>query len=371
MKICFVTTGDIKSIATAKRALGMANPLVELGWNVSILMEDTKENHHRVEIECSDKVKVFFFPHLNALNEIKAKNKLIKEIDPDFLYICAFVTRNVVGVFHRSRKLVEHSELQSAIPTVKSLTKLRILIFEYYSIFYSDGLINASVYLEDVYKKRSHMMLCGKRKELYSPYAYSENVNIVKTIDKNVVAGGIYNGRKIFCFLGSITRNYGAFTIIDAIKNLKDRYPELLMLFLGKGHDYEEACRYVKVNQLSDNIRMMGYISEEDISFYFSLIDYFISPMNNSVQDWARCPSKLYMYLPYNKPIITCKIGEPYEVLKEKGLYYEPSSVDGLAEKMKLLLCSDRNELGVDASLHTWCYRAKEFDNWVKNTFKP
>ena len=43
-KICFVTTGDIKNIATAKRALGMADPLVELGWEVSILMEDTEEN---------------------------------------------------------------------------------------------------------------------------------------------------------------------------------------------------------------------------------------------------------------------------------------------------------------------------------------
>ena len=42
--ICFVTTGDIKDIATAKRALGLANPLTELGWQVSIIMEDTEEN---------------------------------------------------------------------------------------------------------------------------------------------------------------------------------------------------------------------------------------------------------------------------------------------------------------------------------------
>ena len=38
--ICFVTTGDIKDIATAKRALGLANPLSDLGWQVSIIMED-------------------------------------------------------------------------------------------------------------------------------------------------------------------------------------------------------------------------------------------------------------------------------------------------------------------------------------------
>ena len=124
MKICFITTGDIKNIATAKRALGMANPLVDLGWNVSILMEDTEENRHRVSMECSNKVKVYYFPHCSAFQEIKAKNKLIKEIDPDFIYICAFVTRNTVGIGHRCKKLVEHSELQSCIPYMKGLRKI-------------------------------------------------------------------------------------------------------------------------------------------------------------------------------------------------------------------------------------------------------
>lgn len=48
--ICFITTGDIKNIATSKRALGLANPLVDLGYDVSILMEDTTENRKRVSL---------------------------------------------------------------------------------------------------------------------------------------------------------------------------------------------------------------------------------------------------------------------------------------------------------------------------------
>lgn len=86
MKICFITTGDIKNIATAKRALGMANPLIDLGWDVSILMEDTEENRHRVSMECSDKVKVYYFPHCSAFQEIKAKKQVDKR-DRSRLYI--------------------------------------------------------------------------------------------------------------------------------------------------------------------------------------------------------------------------------------------------------------------------------------------
>lgn len=74
--ICFITTGDIKNIATAKRALGLANPLCNLGWNVSIIMEDTTENRHRCSIECNSRVKVYFQKYQNAFDEQKKKSKL-------------------------------------------------------------------------------------------------------------------------------------------------------------------------------------------------------------------------------------------------------------------------------------------------------
>ena len=45
MKICFITTGDIKNIATAKRALGLANPLADLGWEVSIIWKIAKQTN--------------------------------------------------------------------------------------------------------------------------------------------------------------------------------------------------------------------------------------------------------------------------------------------------------------------------------------
>lgn len=368
-RICFITTGDIKNIATAKRALGMANPLVDLGWDVSILMENTEENHHRVSMECCDKVKVYYFPHCSALKEIKAKNKLIKDIDPDFIYICAFVTRNIVGIGHRCKKLAEHSELQSGIPDMKGLRKIHCYLNEYASILYSDALINASRYLQNVYKKRCKRILCFKHPNFYHPYAFSKGVMEIKNIDRTKGELKQYEGRKIFTFLGTITRNYGAFTIIEAIEKLKDEHPEVMFIMHGRGRHYQEACDYVKNNNLDNWVKLPGFIAEEDISTYFSLTDYFISPMNDTVQDWARCPSKLYMYLPYKKPIVTCKIGEPYEVLKEEGVYYEPSNVASLLAVMDKLLNSGKKHININPEDHSWNTRTKEFDLWIKKTF--
>ena len=91
--------------------------------------------------------------------------------------------------------------------------------------------------------------------------------------------------------------------------------------------------------------------------------------MNDTVQDWARCPSKLYMYLPYQKPIVTCKIGEPYEVLKNEGDYYTPSDPGSMAQTMEKLIESRKTKINIDPIEHSWETRTKQFDQWIKNTF--
>lgn len=365
MHICFITTGNIQSIATSKRALGMADPLISHGWTVSIIMEEAEENKHRVALECSSKVNIYYFKKGNVFAEIREKNRILKQIRPDFIYICAFVTRNMVGIFSKVQKIVEHSELQSGIPDVKGVQRLRVLVNEYFSIFYADYLLNASKYLQNCYLRRCRKIGQCKLPNFYFPYAYSKEVLNPINIDYKNDRFKPYQGKTIFVFLGTVTRNYGVFTILEAVEKLKSKYKDFKVLIFGRGRHYEEAISYIKTHHLSDYVEMPGYIREEDISAYFSLADCFISPMNDTVQDWARCPSKLYMYLPFEKPVITCKIGEPYEVLKETGLYYSSGNSTEMSQQMEHVIMKDFKFIPVDASLHSWNYRTQEFVNWI------
>lgn len=367
--ICFITTGDIKDIATAKRALGLANPLSKLGWKVSIIMEDTEENKHRVALECNDTIEVYYFPKSNVRVERKNKNNLINSINPSFLYICAFVTRNIVGLNHSSKKLVEHSELQSSIPNIGISKRIMHYLFEYYSILYSDGILNASKYLQELYNKRSKLLFKNNLKMLYFPYAYNKDLISIKDIDFFNKRWERYKNKKCFIFLGSIAKNYGTFTILQAAKELiNDNIRDFKILLIGKGSAYKDALDYVKFEKMEDYIELPGYIEEEDISYYFSLASGFISPMNDTIQDWARCPSKLYMYLPYDKPIITCKIGEPYEVLKECGYYFEVGNYKSLAQEIKKIILKE-NKSSINSYYHTWDFRALEFNRWIDENF--
>src|SRR5690606_34808483 len=94
-------------------------------------------------------------------------------------------------------------------------------------------------------------------------------------------------------------------------------------LFMGKGVELENGIKFVDTYGIGDEVEFLGYVDEDKLSSYFSIANAFVSPLNNTIQDIARCPSKIYMYLPFKKPIITSKIGEPHEIFKEEGLYFD------------------------------------------------
>ena len=367
MRIVFITTGDIKDIATSKRALGMANPLSELGWKVHVIMEDTLENKSRVALECDSNIILHYFPKSNSLTEILIKSRIVKELNPDFIYLCAFVFRNLAFVGNIA-KLVEHSELPSGMLANKRLKLLKTLILEYYSIIYADGLLSASRYLETVFTKRQKRIFKQKQPHLYFPYAFQPE--IYKPLHNSInESKKRYEGKFIIVYLGSMAENYGLFTMLEAMVFLKSEKKNVLLLLVGKGSHYEAGKKYIKDNNLDDVVEMPGYVDEEIVPEYFEYADAFISPLNDTVQDWARCPSKLYMYLPYKKPIITCKIGEPYEVLGDGGFYYLSGDSKNLAKTCIETMDNDKTATAVDPELHTWKTRSIEFDKWIFDKF--
>ena len=200
---------------------------------------------------------------------------------------------------------------------------------------------------------------------LYFPYAYNKDVCKISVCEDGfVLRKG--NGDVFITYLGSLSRAYSTIDIVKAVKKIgRD---DIKLLLLGDGDDRQRIQDYVVENRLDKQVWMPGYVREEDISAYFSLTDVFVLPMNDTVQDKARCPSKLYMYLPYGKPIVTSKIGEPYEVLKDNGTYYDSGSVDSLSTAISV--ASSKKTLGMNPLCHEWNERAMQFDKWVKDSFE-
>ena len=117
--------------------------------------------------------------------------------------------------------------------------------------------------------------------------------------------------------------------------------------------------------ELENQVEFPGYVPETEISSYFAVASVFLCPLRDTVQDWARCPSKLFLFLPYKKPIVSCRIGEAAELLGESGFYYIPNDVISMTRVLNLAMDANPKAQIPNPREHDWEARVATFQAWL------
>jgi len=367
MHIAFVTFGNYSKFPTLKRATGMAAPLLKAGHVVSLLLEDSEDNRQKVGNECPG-AQVFYHKRSpKPRGERSAKNETLRQIRPDVVWICAVGARTWVRRPHKNCLMIaDHSELPSAF-VKKPLRKLYEYLCEWGHLWSFDAHVCASRYLEAFYSKR--MRKVGQRPRVhYSPYAFNQLL-----LDEAPVLlpqlQADYTKPKTVVYMGGFWENYGFWDMLHVFRQLLAERDDLQFLMLGKGPEKDAGQKWIQKNGLADRIHLVGYAPEEHLSSYFTFADAFICPLRRTLQDIARCPSKLYMYLAFRRPIVTCPIGEAEQIFGENGLYYEPGDRADLKRALEDALYSDRQSELPEPEAHNWEARAESFLEWFSQNF--
>jgi glycosyltransferase involved in cell wall biosynthesis len=367
MKIAFVTIGDFSRHATLKRATGMAKPLMEAGQEVAILLEDTPANREKVRLECSD-ATIFWRGHEDSQwRERRLKQKTIDEWKPDLVWICGDTLRN--WVFRPARGciiLADHVELESAIQR-NFVRRCVFLLMEWAGCLYYDGHICASRYLEKLYAKR--LARIGRHDRVhYSPFANTDS-DAARTVPDGNTVKRRFSGKKILFYMGSFVENYGFWDMLESFRILSRTRGDFVAMMIGHGPEKEKGEEWIRINGLENVIHIEGYVAESDLPAHFAAADVFICPLHDTVQDWARCPSKLYMYLPFYKPVVTCAVGEAAELFGGNGCYFRPGDITSLTARLVETLDHPERFPTPDAAAHTYKARTAPFLAWVGRAF--
>jgi glycosyltransferase involved in cell wall biosynthesis len=201
------------------------------------------------------------------------------------------------------------------------------------------------------YKKLSQKMRI-KRKFIYSPYAYPDYLHPSTQSTRN---------NKTVSFLGSLTKEYGIYDFLEVAKDLVSENPMINVRIIGQGPEEQNSRNLVNSWNLSSNITFTGYIQESSLNYELSHADIFISPLRNTLQDFYRCPSKIYYYLAYQKPVVTCKFGEPQYALGDYGFYYEPGNIKSMNTAIKKALKFKGSPYPPNfIQTHSWKSRAEQ-----------
>lgn len=361
MHICFVTFGNFKGHSTLKRATGMAGPLQQLGHKVTLLLENSLDNIEKVKLECPDTAVIW---HKRAKwfgPERAEKQRAIQQLNPDVVWICGVGFRNwITHKGHQAVIIADHSELYSAVESAYFKRQIYRIIEQLY-LYAFDGHICASKYLFNHYSQSLQPRGQGNRVH-HSPYAYHES-------DLEPLPQQTPKDKKIILYLGSFWKNYGFWDMLYAIQLVTQKRSDIKAILIGRGPEAQSGREWIQNNELTDYIQFPGYVDDHDLGTYLSQADVFLSPMRDTVQDWARCPSKQYLYLPFRKPIVTAKIGESAAVFGDNGCYYEPQNVHSMAEAIIKALDHPEKYPPPDPQKHTFKARAKLFIDWYTSSF--
>tara|TARA_B110001469_G_C9634467_1_gene317803 strand:+ start:893 stop:2005 length:1113 start_codon:yes stop_codon:yes gene_type:complete len=368
MHIAFVTFGNYLRHPTLKRATGMAGPLMKKGHKVSILIEDSPDNRDKVKKECPQADVFFHQRGKSACLERAEKQKTLDEIKPDVVWICGVGLRNWVRRPVSSCVVIgDHSELVSSfIP--KGPRCLYEYLCEWLHLWSFDAHICASRYLEEFYLKRLRRV--GKRIPVhYSPYAFDTDlVHSERAILEELRVR--CSRPKTIVYMGSLWENYGCWDMLHVFRDLMQQRNDFQVFMIGKGPELEKARIWIRDEQIEDRCHLEGYAPEEHLSSYFEMADVFVCPLRNTIQDWARCPSKLYMYLPFRKPVITSAIGEAAQLFGEQGNFYEPGNRIALLESIQNILDVEHQQKTYpDPAAHNYESRTDAFLNWFEGNW--
>jgi len=356
MKFCFITTLHMSSHASMKRSLGMAPELIARGHAITLVMHDHPENHLYADkmlgVEC------IFVPVGGTMAERRWKSRFLAGRAFDVIVYNSLCWRNAVrkrGRCESALALMEHCELESSNKNTPLVRRLAQSVLEWWSLFAFDGHICASRYLLDLMKRRAFFFNLS-RLIFWSPYA------VDSAVAEEIPVSAPAEERKLIFHVGTVAKNYGCLFMLDGLKALHGRRQDWYARFIGKGRDLDEARRRVDDLGLQDHVVFEGYVNEGLMRTQLAQARVFLSHLNDTEQDWARCPSKLYYYMAKGKPIVTSMVGENRVALGNSGFYYKPDDAGDFARAVEEALdAAPRWAPSYTAASVTWTRRTEEF----------
>ena len=100
------------------------------------------------------------------------------------------------------------------------------------------------------------------------------------------------NGSPILLTLGRIEKRKGHVFVIESIKKLKNKYPNINYIIAGDGVEKKYLQRIVLKNHLSSNVQFVGRVSDAQKKYLFEKTDLMIMPttdesLNNSIEGFG------------------------------------------------------------------------------------
>lgn len=163
-------------------------------------------------------------------------------------------------------------------------------------------------------------------------------------------------GRKVILTASRLVRRKGHAQVIRALPEIMERVPEVLYLIVGSGPAEPELRALTRETGLGEQVRFLGYVSDEKLPDVYSLCDVFVLPSRETTQTESGSlgiegfPAVYLEAAACGRPVVAGKSGGSDEAVLDgvTGLLVDGESVEQIADAVLKLLLDEElaNRLG-------------------------
>jgi len=257
----------------------------------------------------------------------------------------------IISSHHGGRNPLEnlkkYKKLAGFLPGILLMQLFERLFFRKVNIFYSETKDETN-YLKNV---------ASKSKIIFQSMGIEEEYFENEKKDSARKKLGLKKDKKYLLFLGRVKTTKGMRELLDAMKNIKEKNIELLIV--GGGADYEFYKNYTEENKI-ENVKFLGPIYGDKKLSYLSACDCLILPSYTE-----SCPVSLMEAIARNLPVIATEVGGIPLMIENgrEGIVIKPRSDNDIVKAIGEILKWKKKDIRQYANKYKW-------KNIIENTIK-
>lgn len=212
--------------------------------------------------------------------------------------------------------------------------------------------------VRSVYKNSTYILVQSKGfiEKIAELSGNKENIKYLPNwADKNYYPRNIEEARSkiqdvpngfIVMYAGNVGKAQSFETILAAMQKLK-KHTELRWVIIGEGSKFDWLKEQIKINNLTDNVCLLGRKPSELMPYYFALANVLLVSLQDEPIFSLTIPSKIQAYLACGRPIIAALKGVGAAVIEEAkaGFVVAAEDSEALAKNIEKMYTIQRYDL--------------------------
>lgn len=327
----------------------------KMGLNITVVSGPNEQEKGLFDTLKTEGVPFFVIKNLDdkfpyrLYRTVPEKKKILELIKPDVIHVMGI--GHGVDFYLSSRRLSPNPKLICTLASCRHGT-----FYESFAYRVGASLVNWMFdYLVVISELDRNKMLKARtmpKKLKYIPNFVDINVffeknNLFK--DSVEIHKYLKNGKPKIIYLAQLIKRKGHIYLFKALKIIRSKYPDVVLLLCGMGEYEKELRKEVKKMELNDSVHFLGQVPHDYIPAILSHCDISVVSSLSETFGWAIVEPLLA-----GTPVVSTRVGIAPEIEKAGGLLGVPVADSESLAKATLRLLGDHSlrkdtvERGVD-----------------------